>query len=100
MILMDFTETRPPLVPVRAWRVHGRIDLAGRGIDEDRADVGFTVDLGEITDCQQLTAGQLDEVLHLVVKIAVWPVQSPVVASRLPGHGWWSPSRSCPSARR
>ena len=45
-----------------------RIDLAGRGVDEDSADVGFTVDLREVTGHEQLAAGQLCEVLHLVVE--------------------------------
>ena len=45
-----------------------RIDLAGRGVDEDRADMGFTVDLREVTGHEQLAVGQLCEVLHLVVE--------------------------------
>ena len=56
-------------VAVADLQVPRGINLAGGSVDQDGSDVGFTVDLGEVTDCQQLTAGQLDKVLHLVVKI-------------------------------
>ena len=45
-----------------------RVDLAGRRIDEDRADMGFAVDLREVTGDEQLAARQLSKVLHLVVE--------------------------------
>ena len=44
--------------------------------------MGFAVDLGEVTDGEELAAGQLDEVLDLVVEVEVWPVHTPVVASK------------------
>ena len=45
-----------------------RVDLAGRGIDQDGADVGLTVDPREIAGHEELTARQLGEVLDLVVE--------------------------------
>ena len=45
-----------------------RVDLAGRGIDQDRADVGLTIDPREVAGHEELTAGQLGEVLDLVVE--------------------------------
>jgi len=45
-----------------------RVDLAGRGVDDDRADMGFAVDLREVTGNEQLAARQLSKVLHLVIE--------------------------------
>ena len=56
-------------ITVADLQVPRGINLAGGSVDQDGSDVGFTVDLGEVTDRQQLTAGQLDEVLHLVVEV-------------------------------
>ena len=44
--------------------------------------MGFAVDLGEVTDGEELAAGQLDEVLPRLLKSKVWPVQSPVLTSK------------------
>ena len=42
-----------------------RIDLAGRGIDQDRADVGLTIDPREVAGHEEATVGQHEEGLNL-----------------------------------
>ena len=45
-----------------------RVDLAGRRVDQNGADVGLTVDLCEVAGHEELAARQLGEVLDLVVE--------------------------------
>ena len=58
-----------PAVAVAYLEVPRGVDLPGRGVDEDCAHAGFAVDLGEVTDGEELAAGQLHEVLDLVVEV-------------------------------
>ncbi len=44
-------------LPLRICRSHEGINLAVAASIRLVSDVGFTVDLGEVTDCQQLTPG-------------------------------------------
>ena len=44
------------------------VNLAGGGVDQDGTDVGFTVDLREVSGHQELAVRKLGEVLHLVVE--------------------------------
>ena len=45
-----------------------RVNLARRRIDQNRADVGLPIDLGEVAGHEELTTRQLGEILDLVVE--------------------------------
>ena len=45
-----------------------RVDLAGRRVDQNRADVSLTVDLREVASHEELAARKLGEVLDLVIE--------------------------------
>ena len=45
-----------------------RVNLTGRRVDQNRADVGLTIDPGEVAGHEELAARQLSEVLDLVVE--------------------------------